>query len=46
VYLPRPKVPISGPGGIQTTFNWQGAMSKKLAKSVTVQLKNDVSNYA
>lgn len=39
VYLPRPKIPISGPGGVQTTFNWQGAMSRKLAKSITVVIK-------
>ncbi len=46
VYLPRPKVPISGPGGVQTTFNWQGAISNKLAKSVTVVLENDVNSYS
>ncbi len=45
VYLPRPRIPISGPGGVQTTFNWQGAMSEKMGKSVTVVLKNDVSGY-
>ncbi|PZP83841.1 MAG: hypothetical protein DI582_10215 [Azospirillum brasilense] len=46
VYLPRPRVPISGPGGVQTTFNWQAVFSELLEKSVTVTLKNDVASYA
>ena len=46
VYLPRPRIPISGPGGVQTSFNWQGVYDDALAKSVTVILKNDVSVYA
>ncbi len=46
VYLPRPRVPISGPGGVQTSFNWQAALSESLEKSVTVTLKNDVESYA
>lgn len=25
VYLPKPKRPITGPGGIQTTFNWRAS---------------------
>ena len=45
VYLPRPKVPISGPGGVQTSFNWQGVYDDGLSKSVTVVLKNDVISY-
>ena len=46
VYLPRPKMPVSGPGGVQASFNWQAAYSDALSKSVTVTLKNDVSLYA
>lgn len=46
VYLPRPRIPISGPSGVQTSFNWQGVYDDALAKSVTVILKNDVSIYA
>lgn len=46
VYLPRPRIPISGPGGVQTTFNWQAVFSELLEKSVTVTLKNDVASYA
>jgi hypothetical protein len=46
VYLPRPRIPISGPGGVQTGFNWQGVYDESLTKSVTVVLKNDVAAYA
>lgn len=46
VYLPRPRIPISGPGGVQTGFNWQGVYDESLTKSVTVVLKNDVATYA
>ena len=46
VYLPRPRIPISGPGGVQTSFNWQGVYDDSLTKSATVVLKNDVATYA
>lgn len=46
VYLPRPKLPISGPGGVQASFNWQAAYHDGLSKSATIALKNDVSLYA
>ena len=45
VYLPRPRIPVSGPGGVQTSFNWQGVYDDALSKSVTVVLKNDVTSY-
>jgi hypothetical protein len=46
VFLSRPKIPISGPGGVQTSFNWRGVMDESLGKSATVILKNDVALYA
>jgi hypothetical protein len=46
VYLPRPRLPISGPGGVQASFNWQAVFDEGLSKSVTVTLKNDVATYA
>ncbi|MBL0320073.1 MAG: hypothetical protein IPP74_12420 [Alphaproteobacteria bacterium] len=46
VHLPRPKMPINGPGGVQASFNWQAAYNDNLSKSATVTLKNDVSAYA
>ncbi len=45
VYLPRPRIPISGPGGVQTSFNWQAVYDDALSKSITVVLKNDVTSY-
>jgi len=45
VYLPRPRIPVSGPGGVQASFNWQGVYDDALLKSVTVVLKNDVTSY-
>ncbi len=45
VFLPRPRIPISGPGGVQTSFNWQGVYDDALSKSVTAVLKNDVTSY-
>lgn len=45
VFLPRPRIPISGPGGVQCSFNWQGVYDDSLSKSVTVVLKNDVTSY-
>ena len=46
VFLPRPKMQITGPGGVQAAFNWQAAYNDSLSKSVTVTLKNDVAAYA
>jgi len=45
VFLPRPRIPISGPGGVQTSFNWQGVYDDALTKSATVVLKNDIVSY-
>jgi hypothetical protein len=45
VYLPKPKVSISGPGGIQATFEWQAAKNVAANKMLTVELVNDVTSY-
>lgn len=45
VYLPRPRLPIGGPGGVQASFNWLGVYDEGLSKSATVVLKNDVTSY-
>lgn len=44
VYLPKPKLPISGPGGVQASFNWQAA-KPDVGQMLTVTLKNDVEDY-
>jgi hypothetical protein len=45
VYLPKPKLSISGPGGIQATFNWQAAKNTAAGRMFTVILHNDVASY-
>ena len=46
-YLPKAKVPISGAGGVQTTFDWQASKSTTSPfRLMTVQLINDVESYA
>lgn len=44
VYLPKPKLAISGPGGVQASFNWQAA-KPAAGQMLTVELTNDVENY-
>lgn len=45
VDLPRPKLPVTGSGGIQATFNFQGSQLTSLGRMVTAILVNDVSSY-
>lgn len=45
VYLPRPKVEISGPQGIQASFDWQAANDATAGQMCTVVLKNQVASY-
>ncbi len=45
VYLPKPKLAISGPGGVQASFNWQAA-KPDAGQMLTVTLTNDVEDYA
>ncbi|RSV18096.1 hypothetical protein CA235_01505 [Sphingomonas sp. ABOLF] len=43
VFLPRVKRPISGPGGIQATSNWQASGAG--GHTLTAVLTNDVASY-
>ena len=45
VYLPRPRVEIQGPQGIQASFDWQAAHDPVAGQMCTVVLKNQVANY-
>ena len=45
VYLPRPKLPLTGPAGVQATFNWQAAKDLGVGRMLTVTLTNDVADY-
>jgi hypothetical protein len=44
-FLPKPKTPIQGPGGIQAAFAWQAAKDLSLGKTCTAVLINDVAAY-
>ena len=45
VYLPKPKRSIDGPGGIECSYDFQGAKDQTLGKMMTVTLVNDVEKY-
>jgi hypothetical protein len=45
VNLPKPKLPITGPAGVQATFDWQASEHPVLAKTCTATLVNDLSAY-
>ena len=44
VYLPRPRVEISGPQGVQATFDWQAARDGAIGMC-TATLINDIEEY-
>lgn len=45
VYLPKPKTEISGPGGIEATYNWQAAKDPVAGYLLRATLINDVAEY-
>jgi hypothetical protein len=45
VYLPRPRIEIPGPQGIQATFEWQAAKATSPARLCTAVLVNTVTSY-
>ena len=46
VHLTRPRLEISGPGGIQASFDWQGARDEGAGRMLSVTLVNDLEDYA
>ena len=45
VYLPRPRIEIPGPQGIQASFDWQAARDATLGRMCTATLVNDIEEY-
>ncbi len=45
VYLPKPKRAISGPGGIQASFDWRAASNMVAGRMMSVTLTNDQEIY-
>lgn len=42
VYLPKPKLSVDGPGGVQASFDFQGAFNETMGRMLTVKLLNDL----
>ncbi len=42
VYLPKPKLAVEGPGGVQASFDFQGARNEAAGRMLTVTLTNDL----
>jgi hypothetical protein len=42
VYLPKPKQTITGPGGVQASFDFRGAKNDAAGQMLTVALTNDL----
>lgn len=45
VYLPKPKVPVEGPAGVQVTFDWQAALDAGVGRMCTATLVNDMADF-
>jgi hypothetical protein len=45
VYLPRPRIEIAGPQGVQATFDWQAARDAGVGRVCTATLVNDLEDY-
>ncbi|MGM0583817.1 MAG: phage tail tube protein [Pseudomonadota bacterium] len=45
VHLPRPRLEIQGPQGVQATFDWQAARDAVLGRMCTATLVNDIESY-
>ncbi|MEG3639278.1 phage tail tube protein [Magnetococcus sp. PR-3] len=42
VYLPKPKLAVEGPGGVQASFDFQGARNEAAGRMLTVTLNSDL----
>ena len=42
VYLPKPKLAVEGPGGVQASFDFRGARNDAAGQMLTVTLTNDL----
>jgi hypothetical protein len=45
VYLPRPRIEIAGPQGVQATFDWQAARDTGTGRMCTATFVNEVEEY-
>jgi hypothetical protein len=42
VYLPKPKLVVEGPGGVQASFDFRGGEEHPAVRMLTVTLTNDL----
>jgi hypothetical protein len=45
VFLPRPKYAVSGPGGVEASFDWRAAFDDVEGTMLRARLLNDVPDY-
>jgi Phage tail tube protein len=46
VFLPKPKYAVSGPGGVEASFDWRAAFDEGSGTMLRARLLNDVASYA
>jgi hypothetical protein len=46
VFLPKPKYSVSGPGGVEASFDWRAAFDDSAGTMLRAHLLNDVISYA
>ncbi len=46
VFLPKPKYAVSGPGGVEASFDWRAAYDEANGTMLRARLLNDVASYA
>ncbi len=45
VFLPKPKYSVSGPGGVEASFDWRAAFDDSEGTMLRAHLLNDVTSY-
>ena len=45
VFLPKPKYAVSGPGGVEASFDWRAAYDESAGTMLRARLLNDVDSY-
>ena len=45
VFLPKPKYAVSGPGGVEASFDWRAAYDETAGTMLRARLLNDVVSY-
>ncbi|MFN4101562.1 MAG: phage tail tube protein, partial [Pararhodobacter sp.] len=46
VFLPKPKYAVSGPGGVEASFDWRAAFDDSEGTMLRAHLLNDITSYA